>query len=301
VTLLATPEQGFTFSHWSGCSTATNGNLTLSNLAADTECVAHFRAFPSVIVFTVNASADANGGGIVLPGTTSVRSGEGVTLQAIPDAGHHFLEWTGTPECTGTSPELVIDSVTSNVSCIASFERDQVTVSFSALDAGSGTIEASGAPAGSCDASSCSLPIGSSVTLTAQPSPGYLFAGWTGCASQAEPVLQLSNVTNNESCTASFVRTYRITYSTDWAATATAAVRFGAECSGGVCTVIEGGGVDLSAFTDYPLMYVDRWTCTESGTGQVVTSAGQQYPEYFSLVSVQNDWTCEATTLAQPI
>ena len=286
----ATPSAGYRFGSWSGSAqcTGTSTRLVISPVTSNVTCTANF----AVATYTVRASATT--GGTVSPATRTVSYNGSAQIDATPSAGYRFVNWSGSAQCTGTSARLIVSPVRSDVSCTANFARNQVTVSFPVFPSGGGTVGTSWAPLGSCGASSCTFAVGSSVTLTARANANYLFAGWSGCSSQVEPVLQLSNVTSNQTCTANFVRLHRVTYAADWPGSASAWVRFGTDCTGGVCTVIDGGGVDLTAEVYQFPWAVSRWVCTEAWTGRVLTSEANDYPEYFSLTSIRNDWSCRA-------
>ena len=285
VTLTATPSAGNRFVNWTGSAqcTGTSTTLTISPVNSNVSCTANFG--PSS--FTVRASATT--GGSVSPTSVTVAFNGSTTLRATASSGNRFVNWTGSAQCTGTSTTLTISPVTSNVTCTANFTVNNVTVSFAASPSSGGTVTATDAPFLSCWGPSCTFAPGSSVTLTAQPSSGYVFAGWTGCATQSEPVLRRTNVTSNESCTATFIRFYRVTYSAESPATARADVRFGSACSGGVCNVFDGGGINLDMEVPYTHTS-DGWTCTEAGTGQVVRSGISI--SLFALLGIHNDWTC---------
>jgi hypothetical protein len=112
--------------------------------------------------------------------TAPVPNGAVVTLVATPAAGSDFTGWGIV--CTGTGP----CSFTMNAqkSASATFQPSSQPLSVSVT--GPGTV--SSAPAGiSCAAGaatgcSASYVSGTAVTLTATPSPGKVFKGWTGNA-----------------------------------------------------------------------------------------------------------------------
>jgi hypothetical protein len=259
-------------------------------VTADTACIANFVR----TAFSVRGSAHP--GGSVSPTVATVSSGGSVTLQATPSAGYNFTGYSGDSECTGTNPRLVISPVTRDVTCVASFGIiPRVTVTFAVNPAGAGSIATSGAPSGTCGTSSCTFNSGSSVRLTARPNAGYAFSRWSGCSTQTSPALDLNVVTSNRSCTALFVRTWQVTFEAEHPGIASANTG-GLPCSGGVCTVIAGNSVTVSATTPTPAYYVDRWTCTETATGRVLISTATTDPLPFSISSVQNHWRCRAST-----
>jgi hypothetical protein len=301
VTFTATPSSDSDFVNWTGspqCAGRTIPTLPISPITSDITCTANFARKR----YTV--SATATNGGTVTPASRVVNHGDSITLVATHSTSRPFVNWTGSPQCTGPNATLVITPVTSNVSCTANFAASttptNVTVSFGASPSAGGTVTATNAPFLSCWGPSCTFAPGSSVTLTARANANYLFAGWSGCSTQSEPVLRRTNVQSSETCTATFIRVYRVTYSATAPAVATADVRFGSACSGGVCNVIDGGGVNLS-MTVAGNYYYEGWTCTEAGTGRVVTSVGQPSQQFLSLLGIRADWSCRAVVSIIPL
>jgi hypothetical protein len=293
VSLTATADPNYRFVNFSGSPqcTGTNPSLTIVPVTSNVACVANFARTG----YEVRATASA--GGTVTPSFTTVVPGGGVQLVATPNAGSSFAGYTGSPQCTGTNRTLTLSSVQSDISCVANFGTiQQVTVTFGASNPIGGSVGASGAPAGACGASSCTFNNGGSVTLTAQPSAGYKFGYWSGCSNQTGASLALNVVTSNQTCTATFLKTWQVTYTADWPGLPSASVVGGAACTGSVCTVLPAAGVSLVGDSSSQTHYVDRWTCTESGTGRVVSSAGTPDPSRFTLSSIQNNWSCRATT-----
>jgi uncharacterized repeat protein (TIGR02543 family) len=63
-------------------------------------------------------------------------------------------------------------------------------------------------PSGLSCVAKCTLkkPFGTAVTLTAKPSTGYEFTGWSGDCSGAVTPLVLNTKTKNNNCTATFTK-----------------------------------------------------------------------------------------------
>lgn len=113
--------------------------------------------------------------------------GTQVTLTPIPDAGETFLGWTG-GVCYGTGPCTVTMDFDKTVRPVFSSPPQTLSVAVS----GSGRVTAS--PAGiDCPATCASAyPLGSAVTLTALPDPGWVFTGWSGACTGAFCTLTMS-------------------------------------------------------------------------------------------------------------
>jgi hypothetical protein len=97
-------------------------------------------------------------GGVYAPGTQ-------VTLTALPDAGSLFAGWSGDLSGSGNPATLLVDA---DKSVGAVFARPTVEVG-----AGPNGVVTLDPPGGVYD-------VGSVVTLTATPAPGYGFVGWGG-------------------------------------------------------------------------------------------------------------------------
>jgi spore coat protein A len=93
------------------------------------------------------------------------------TVTAVPNAGYHFVNWTGNGGfvTTGSNP-LTVTNVTAAMDITANFEIDTYAVNFSAGPNGSisGT------------ANQTVAYLASASTVTALPNAGYHFVNWTG-------------------------------------------------------------------------------------------------------------------------
>jgi Domain of unknown function (DUF1929)/Divergent InlB B-repeat domain len=114
-----------------------------------------------------------------------------VTLTATPDPGSHFVTWGGT--CSGTALTCNVKMGASKIAK-ATFSGSSVptyTLNVTASGTGSGLIKSQSglSPAINCaisagtpvsGACSASYPQGTAVSLSATPSGGHTFDGWTG-------------------------------------------------------------------------------------------------------------------------
>lgn len=185
VTLNAAADAGSIFVGWSGgcggtgsCSVVMNGDQTVT---------AEFAAAPSVATLTVIkagagsgtvSSAPAGINGCADSCSAGFTSGSSVTLTATPTGGSTFAEWGGA--CSGTESCVVV--MNGNQTVTATFTPPPSTNTLTVNRTGSGTGTVSSAPAGIDCGGTCSagFPTGSSVTLTAAPAAGSMFAGWSG-------------------------------------------------------------------------------------------------------------------------
>jgi List-Bact-rpt repeat protein/ASPM-SPD-2-Hydin domain-containing protein/centrosomal CEP192-like protein len=107
-------------------------------------------------------------------------TGTTVTLTATPDLNSHFVGWGGA--CSGKSTCVLTMNADRQIT--ATFDLNpQLTVNVSTNLSGGGSVTSS--PAGiDCPANSCQAfyATGTAVTLTATPSTGSTFVGWTNGA-----------------------------------------------------------------------------------------------------------------------
>lgn len=118
--------------------------------------------------------------------TALYASGTTVTLTPIPDLGSIFSGWIG--DCSGTGPCTV--STATSKSVVALFDLKDFTASVSVTGGGSVISSPAGIDCpGTCTAK---FPAGTQLKLTAAPSPGFFFPGWSGdCSGTAPCTLQL--------------------------------------------------------------------------------------------------------------
>jgi hypothetical protein len=188
IALSATPAAGSMFAGWSGIgcgSTVTvNGNMS---------CTATF----NLNSFTLTVNKGGTGSGTVTAsgincGTDcshSYPNGSSIILTASPAAGSTFAGWSGT-NCGSTV------TLNSNISCQATFNLNNFTLTVSKAGTGSGTVMGNGINCGG-DCSE-SYPSGTQVSLTATAATGSTFLRWEG------PDCSTVTVTGNMTCLAIF-------------------------------------------------------------------------------------------------
>jgi hypothetical protein len=168
-----------------------------------------------------------------------------VTLTASADADSTFMGFTG--GCTGTAPCTL--TVNDAVMVTAVFMRQQRTLTVTKTGAGAGTVTSD--PAGiSCgDTCAASFNRGSLVTLTASPSAGSLFAGWSGggCTGTGACAVTLTAATTVTATFQPIMHPVTVTRAGTGAGTVTstpAGINCGADCSE---SYAQGAMVQLSA------------------------------------------------------
>jgi hypothetical protein len=213
--------------------------------------------------------------------SASYDTGTSVTLTASPSAGSTFAGWSGA--CTGTGSCVVTMNAAQSVTATFNIQQFALTVS----KAGSGTGTVTSSPAGiNCGATcSASYDTGTSVTLTASPSAGSTFAGWSGaCTGTGSCVVTMSAA---QSVTATFnIQQFALTVSKAGSGTGTvtsspAGINCGATCSavysGGTTVTLTAAASAGSTFTGW------SGACTGTGSCVVTMSAAQSVTATFTL------------------
>jgi len=160
VTLEASANSGYTFTHW---LEDLSGNTNPVTLIMDSDKLV--RAGFSRQAYSLTVAA-RDGSVTKSPAQASYRHGVAVTLQAQPNTGYSFRQWTGDLSGNTNPTALVMDA---NKSVTASFGLK--TYSLAAF-AGDGSVVMSPAQA--------SYHLGEKVILAAVPNLGYSFTHWSG-------------------------------------------------------------------------------------------------------------------------
>ncbi len=181
VTLTASPNSGTTFLGWSGGGCTGTGTCTLT-LTDDTTVTASFALNNALVV-----ALAGNGRGTVTSSPAGIDCGADcsetyapnttVILSAAPDTGSTFAGWSG-GGCSGTGGCSV--TITQATMVTATFTLSRHTLMLQRAGNGAGSVTSS--PAGISCPTDCTedYDYGQQVTLTASPSAGSTFTGWSG-------------------------------------------------------------------------------------------------------------------------
>jgi uncharacterized repeat protein (TIGR02543 family) len=243
-TLTATPAAGYVFSGWSGAATGTASTVTVS-MTSNKTVTATFTAAP--VTYTLTATVTPTAGGTVT-GTGTYASGATATLTATPAAGYVFSGWSGA--VTGTTATVTV-SMTSNKAVTATFTQAQYTMRTAVLP-NSTTGRAIGAG---------TYLSGATATLTAIPSAGYVFSGWSGDVTGTATTIAVT-MNANMLVTATFVP---ITYTL----TATATPTIGGTVTG-AGTYNSGTTATLTATPAAGYVF-NGWSGDTTGTAATIT------------------------------
>jgi hypothetical protein len=187
VSLTATPAPGWTFLYWSGDAAGTD------NVAAVT-----MNAPRSVqAVFGARFSLATNGNGRILiePAANVYAYGQPVRITAVPADGSYFFGWAGDFTGFDTPVDFAVNTPAVITALFAPLKSGQVSLTRSSHGAGSITL----------NPSKNVYTNGETVVLTALPTPGYLFTGWSSDLSgHMNPLAK--TLTANTLATANFVQ-----------------------------------------------------------------------------------------------
>jgi len=147
---------------------------------------------------TGNGSVKVNGALQSLPWSGQFSSGGQVQLDAVPDGGWSFSNWS--VDLTGsTNPSSI--TMSGNKSVTANFTQDQYSLTLAVNPSGVGSVTKS--------PNKATYVYGEQVQLTAAANPGYTFSGWSGSASGTpNPVMITMNSAKN--VTANFVYSFNL-------------------------------------------------------------------------------------------
>lgn len=217
VTVTATANAGYAFTSWTedGFIVSAAPSLTF-NVASNRTLVANFTQGTS---YTVSTSASPAAGGGTSGGGVFA-SGSSVTVNAAPNAGYVFTNWTQSGTIVSSSPGYTFN-VTADRILVANFipNVSQCTIATSANPALGGSTSGGG-----------TVAVGSSVTVAAAAHAGYSFVNWTEAGN---PVSASASYTFNATVSRALVANFQAIAGGDRTITTTSSPVAGGTTSGG--------------------------------------------------------------------
>ncbi len=162
VTLTASPEEGWYFAEWTGAHTGTEEEITII-MDEDKVVTANFEIYE----YDLTINVEGEGSTIPEEGAHTYEYGEEVLIEATPDDGWYFEEWTGDHTGTDEGLTVVMD------------EDKEITAHFEIYEYDL-TINTEGQ--GSTDPYEDNYvhEHGEQVVIEAIPAGGWYFVEWTG-------------------------------------------------------------------------------------------------------------------------
>ncbi|MDB5031545.1 ice-binding family protein [Mucilaginibacter sp.] len=192
----AAPNAGYTFVNWTdnGAIVSTSSSYQFV-LPADRTLVAHFSTIPASQFAVVLSSNPAAGGSTT--GSGAYAAGTSVTVNATPNTGYTFVNWTDNGTIASTSPAYTFP-LSANRTLVANFLLNTYTLNTTALPAAGGSVTKT--------PNQPTYNYGTTAQLTATPNAGYIFSSWSGDASGSVNPLTVT-MTSNKNITANFTAT----------------------------------------------------------------------------------------------
>ncbi len=282
LSLTATPGNLSVFAGWGG---ACSGQATCA--VAVTGPTAITASFP-LDTITLFVTKGGNGAGTVTATGISCgadcnetyTAGQMVTLTAAPATGSTFTGWTG-GGCTGTATCTV--TMTAATTVTATFTLQQFALAVTKGGNGGGTVVSN--PTGIACGADCAenYNYNTMVALTATPSTGSTFTGWSGACTGTGPCMV--TMTQGRTVTASFtLQTFALTVSMTGNGTVTsspAGVACPTDCSQiynyGTMVTLTAAAATGSTFTGW------GGACTGTGACTVTIDAAKTVTAAFTL------------------
>jgi uncharacterized ubiquitin-like protein YukD len=189
VTLTATPQNGSTFTGWSGDCSSSNNSVTLTMDNSFT-CTAKFDVIPQQTLSinktgtgtgTVTGSNGMNCGSIC---SKNYQPGTAVTLTATPQNGSTFGGWSG--DCSGSNNSITLTISNLTSSCTATFNSPSAPPSppqkLTVIVTGKGKVSSKPQGIDFCE-DNCTYDFDSGKEVELTPStadPNWQFVSWSG-------------------------------------------------------------------------------------------------------------------------
>lgn len=146
--------------------------------------------------YTVTTCSNPGNGGTTVGGGTVKRRGS-LTVNAAPNNGFSFVNWTMDGKEVSTSPQYKVSEIRKNVSLVANFRPTACFVKVTKNNDKAGRVT-----------DSRSVNYGDSITLDATENSGYSFEGWyeNDKFISSSRTINVTNITSNREFVAKFTQ-----------------------------------------------------------------------------------------------
>jgi uncharacterized repeat protein (TIGR02543 family) len=176
VSISAVPNQGYVFANWTAPAgtfgSATAKNTTFTMPAQNITVTANFVA---VYNLTMAVAPGGSGNATDLTNASPYAAGTSVSISAVPNQGYVFANWTAPAGAFGsaTAENTTFTMPAQNVTVTANFVAVyNLTMAVAPGGSGNATDLTNASP----------YAAGASVSISAVPNQGYMFANWTAPA-----------------------------------------------------------------------------------------------------------------------
>jgi hypothetical protein len=188
--LTAYPAECHIFTNWTDennavLSTENPHTIAITN---NRRITANFMALPNA-TFTLIITPSTGGSVTTNPtNTTNLVNGTQVTFTAHPDAGYRFVNWTGENISSTLNPEAIImrsdRTIRANFELLSVSPNTTATLTISTSNGGGVTTN---------PPNTTNIPIGTEITLTANPNICYRFKEWSNGSTESQIKLTLTS------------------------------------------------------------------------------------------------------------
>ncbi len=194
-TIAATPSAGHLFLGWTltatGADFTTDNPLVISGLGADLALTANFAPYGRL---SYAAGPGGSLSGALLQ--TVIHGQDATPVEAVPDAGHHFVAWSDGLLVAARQDQ----SVTGDLAVTATFAINEYTVTFRTDGTEGATVNGAGAVSFTVAHGDTCSPV------TATAPPGLEFTGWSGGAVGMDNPLTVTGIAADLTIVANFAR-----------------------------------------------------------------------------------------------
>ena len=201
----ATASTGYRFTGWT-ISGGTDGTDYTISTGSTSSATIGIKVYTSGKTITVKANFAANtssiefktstGGSVSNTGASNVTYPSTKASTASPSYGYNFSKWTISGGTSGTDYKITSGSTTSTSITIQPLTNGKTIVATASFTKKNYTVTMQATTGGSAKADSTSVAYGGTTTITATPSTGYQFTGWTITSADTSHASTVSSTTS---------------------------------------------------------------------------------------------------------